>query len=214
MTTHRDAVETLAAERYLLGEMSEAERHEFEAHYFTCAECAEDMRVAERLRSEAAAVFAPARDERSQSGRVLRWRPLRSAALPWAVAASLALVAVYTGYTGSDAGQPQALSPVALRPATRGAVQNVALSDRDAVVALALDVNIGTEGSDLAYRVLREDGTSVAAGGARVPSPGTPLLLLIPARHLHPGGPFVVRLAPRNDAGTPPAEYRFNAVVR
>jgi|SRR5215471_17800718 len=34
-----------AAERYLLGDMTEADRERYEAHFFSCAECAEDVRT-------------------------------------------------------------------------------------------------------------------------------------------------------------------------
>ena len=33
-----------AAERYLLGEMSETEREQYEEHFFNCADCAADVR--------------------------------------------------------------------------------------------------------------------------------------------------------------------------
>ncbi len=46
---HKTAIKTLAAERYLLGEMPDEERDEFEAHYFTCTECAEEVRHAAAL---------------------------------------------------------------------------------------------------------------------------------------------------------------------
>ena len=35
---HQQALATKASERYLLGEMSELERFDFEAHYFDCPE--------------------------------------------------------------------------------------------------------------------------------------------------------------------------------
>ncbi|MGN6185999.1 MAG: hypothetical protein ACTHQM_20400 [Thermoanaerobaculia bacterium] len=41
---HASAIETYAAERYLLGELNDAEAESFEEHYFDCAECAEDVR--------------------------------------------------------------------------------------------------------------------------------------------------------------------------
>jgi hypothetical protein len=41
---HQTAVKEKAAERYLLGEMSDAERDGFEEHFFGCAECAADVR--------------------------------------------------------------------------------------------------------------------------------------------------------------------------
>ena len=46
---HQRATTTSAAERYLLDEMTAEEREEFEEHYFSCAECAEDMRAAGQL---------------------------------------------------------------------------------------------------------------------------------------------------------------------
>ena len=36
---HRNATETKAAEQYLLGEMTEIQRADFEEHFFTCPEC-------------------------------------------------------------------------------------------------------------------------------------------------------------------------------
>ena len=59
---HKDAVRQHAAERYVLGELTGAQREEYEEHYFDCAECAVDVRTAvafvdagrEVLRTEAA----------------------------------------------------------------------------------------------------------------------------------------------------------------
>src|SRR5215212_9902468 len=41
---HQNAIETLATERYVLGEMNEDELNEFEEHYFGCRECADAVR--------------------------------------------------------------------------------------------------------------------------------------------------------------------------
>ncbi len=41
---HRTVVESMAAERYVLGEMEPAERDAFEDHFFDCAECSSDVR--------------------------------------------------------------------------------------------------------------------------------------------------------------------------
>lgn len=43
---HTEAVQQFGTERYLLGEMSPEEREAFEEHFFTCEECAEDLRAA------------------------------------------------------------------------------------------------------------------------------------------------------------------------
>jgi putative zinc finger protein len=44
--THAEAEETQAVERYLLGELSDDERDQFEAHLFDCLTCAEDLKDA------------------------------------------------------------------------------------------------------------------------------------------------------------------------
>lgn len=54
---HEAAIRLHTSERYLLDELSPGERDEFEEHFFTCAECAEDLRAAEELRANARAVF-------------------------------------------------------------------------------------------------------------------------------------------------------------
>ena len=40
---HTEAVNMQAADRYLLGELSESESSDFEEHYFVCAECAAEL---------------------------------------------------------------------------------------------------------------------------------------------------------------------------
>jgi anti-sigma factor RsiW len=46
---HAKAIETNAAERYLLGELDDAEAEMYEEHYFDCADCADDVREGMRL---------------------------------------------------------------------------------------------------------------------------------------------------------------------
>ena len=65
--THQQAVDTLAAERYLMDEMSEADRQEFEDHFFSCELCADDLRIATAMLQGAKAGFAGT----ATSGRVL-----------------------------------------------------------------------------------------------------------------------------------------------
>ena len=128
--THQQALDGLASERYLLDEMTEVERFEFEEHYFDCAECAEDVRLGDMIRQEArraGVAMAP----NTQVGRpavVLtsaKWWRRPMVAAPWAVAATLALVVGYQSLVTvpglRDAGGPQSIEPVMLRGATRGA---------------------------------------------------------------------------------------------
>ena len=50
--THQQALETMAAERYLLDEMTEIEKHAFEDHFFDCSDCAHEVRLGEQIRAE------------------------------------------------------------------------------------------------------------------------------------------------------------------
>ena len=155
--THQNAVETLAAERYLLDEMSELERYTFEEHFFDCDDCAEEMRLGSRLRSNAAALFLAAPTGRAAA----------LARVVTAVASDMGgPVAQSSGAVGGgggpcprpdESGAPperraddgrrcHRMAPVSLRPATRGAVPLVALPPKSGSVALALDVNLGEPG--------------------------------------------------------------------
>ncbi len=77
---HQQAIRTLAAERYMLGQMTDAERETFEEHYFNCRFCVEDVKEID-LMSRAAR-------QQTKPQPVSKWRPMTVA--PWAVAASLA----------------------------------------------------------------------------------------------------------------------------
>src|SRR3954471_24023577 len=57
-TDHAMATATSACERYALGEMSPAEEQAFEAHYFTCSECAERVGAGEAFARAARVVFS------------------------------------------------------------------------------------------------------------------------------------------------------------
>lgn len=50
---HKEAVELMATERYLLGELPAEQREAFEAHFFECYECALDVRAEATFLKEA-----------------------------------------------------------------------------------------------------------------------------------------------------------------
>jgi hypothetical protein len=205
--SHEDAVRTMAAERYLLDEMSEVERHAFEEHFFSCAECAEDMRIGDSMRTAA-------REMGQRSPAVLPFRRARrfQAVVPWAVAASLALMVGYQRLSMRGADQPYALEPVTLRTATRGADAIVRLRPADRAVALAIDAEAPAGAPEWLYELRAGDGRQVAAGRAAVQAPGSPLLLVMPASALASADRFTLSLRSREGA-SPVAEYQF-AVVR
>ena len=50
---HEQVEKDKIVERFLLGDLSEAQREGFERHFFDCPLCSEDMRIAEIFRSNA-----------------------------------------------------------------------------------------------------------------------------------------------------------------
>jgi hypothetical protein len=211
--THTDAVRTLAVERYLLDEMSEIERFAFEDHYFDCVECADDLRTAAKLREAVKAGMlngrAPAKvvalaGRRERSG----WRP--SIVLPWAAAATLALAVTYQSLA-PDRGalQVQALTPVTIRPDSRGALPIVRVPAGADAVTLALEV-AAPSGSDLMYELRTASGTTIAEGRSTAPDAGAPLLLLLPSWTLTPSTQYSLAVRAAADSQLI-GEYRFTA---
>ena len=225
--THQESVKTLASERYLLEEMTELERHAFEEHFFDCADCAEDVRAGAYLREGARSGLVTA--HASSSVVAFPGKPASRQLptfIPWAAAASLALVSGYQALflsTGSGPRlEPQALTPVTLRPATRGA-EPVVLVDGDTPVALVIDVNIGANNNanndrpagELAYDLRTIDGpgsNSIVSGRAPAPEAGAPLFLLVPGASLPAPGRYLLKVT--DDTGQAIGEYRFAAKTR
>lgn len=199
---HDALVRTHASERYLLGEMTELERHQFEEHYFTCAECAEEVRTGARLAAAARAVFAeeaaaPAPEAPRRAWREwLRWPVLA----PSFAAACLAMVVSYQSALVIPAlrqtAEPQALAPAVLHAATRGEGPDVPAVRLPAAgfVALALDVNAASPGARLGFRVQSSAGGVLHAGEAVAPPPGVPLVVLIPRQRITSPGAYEVAL--------------------
>jgi hypothetical protein len=211
---HLQAVNTSAPERYLLEEMSELERHAFEDHFFSCSDCAEDVRLGARMREGVKAGFMDAEQPVSlAAAKAARtktvWRA--SVVIPWAAAAMLALAAGYQSLMlapGQERRlQAQALAPITLRPASRGAEPVVPLPAGTAAIALAVDVGASRD-PELAYDLRTIDEKSVASGRVPAPQPGAPLLLLIPAWTLTPGGHYILSIRHSTD-GDVLDEYRF-----
>ena len=193
--THDQAVSTFASERYLLEEMTEPERTVFEEHYFSCVDCADDVRMGAVMSDGARAGLMGERADgvvvtdmtasdawrRRTATNPSRW--YQSAAIPWAVAATLAVVAGYQTFVGTPGrplSQPQALVPVTLRPASRGQEPKVVVSRDSSIATLAVDMSSAVSGSSLPYSIRTAAGASVASGTIKAPQAGAPLLLARP----------------------------------
>ena len=212
---HQQAIATQAAERYLLNELADADRDAFEDHYFSCATCAEDVKSGTQMRDGVrAGLLDTAAVTRSKVVPIeSRRRSVTTTFIPWAVAASLAVVAGYQALwvvpgLRQDAIGPAATVPLLLKPASRGAVPTVT-SSGSGVIAFALDLNSAAEaGAPLTYDLRTVDGQSVVSGAVTAPPAGTPLLLVIPATRLASPGAYTLMIG-GNGSSTPVAEYRF-----
>lgn len=123
--THSDAIAGGMVEKYLLGDLSAAERDAFEEHFFECRECAEEVEVTsrfiEQIRARGMAAAMPAAVMAPPPG---KQRPWFSVA-PMGLAASLAFVVGYQNLV-----QLPALRAVAARPALQGAPVSLRMGER------------------------------------------------------------------------------------
>jgi hypothetical protein len=231
--THQQAINGMASERYLLDEMTEVERFEFEAHYFDCAECADDVRLGEIVREEAhrgtardtattnvvrGSFFGRGRSKndglgRRSSGSAGGWRRPIMQAIPWAAAAGLALTVGYQSLVTvpalRDSVAPESLAPVMLRGATRGTVPVVAIGSTQHFVTLAVDVMSPPQSGSLRYELVH-DGRDVLTGSAPLPAAGAPLMLLVPAAELEHHARYSLIVRSADSANALIGEYNFD----
>ena len=221
--THQEAVDTLATERYLLKEMSADDRLAFEEHFFTCDACATDLR-------ETTALLQGARDgyaTPAPSGNVVAMPPRRAALprlawyrsvlVPWAAAATLAVLAGYQTFWLLPAmrrASPLALAPVTLRPESRGSEPVVAVDARNTPVSLALELGDAPQSSDLVYDLRSTDGHDIVSGHLAAPEPGTPVLLLMPSWTLIAPMHYILSVHEASASGRSLGEYRFAVTTR
>jgi hypothetical protein len=223
---HRRAQSTKAAERYLLGELSELEKFDFEAHYFECEECENDVRALNALAKgiklvsseepasggleERAAVEVPPR-----RGWWLVWLSPQAFA-PAAVAAGLAVVVAYQGLIVIPglqwAASPQAMAPVVLRAAARGPEQPVDVRRDQAVTFLSLDVNNAEPGTPMAYEVGPDGGGIRASSSTSAPPTGAVLIVMLPTATINQPGLWTLTL--HNQKTNEVSRYPFSVQIK
>jgi hypothetical protein len=197
---HQQALATKASERYLLGEMSEPERFAFEAHYFDCPSCADDVRAGAALAHGIKAVCA---EDAS-------W--LSPAALvPSTAAIGLGCLAAWQGLVLIPslrwANAPQALSPIALRAAARGEEQALIVHREQPLSAFTLDVNIADPGAPLTYDLIAPNGAIRHSAAAQAPPAGSSLIVFLPTAAIRESGSWTLSL--RNAQGVE-SRYPFS----
>ena len=184
MMNHSEALHQMAAERYLLDELTPDAREAFEEHVFDCQECALDLRAGAAFVEVAktqlpglsgAAVPSPSRPHKAKREWWLFWlRP----AFATPAFASLLLVLGYQNLVTyprlrAAASQPRLIPWTQLRGAMRGGAPLTITADREHGVALPVDLpSQPSEGAYASYSIdLRDPQGNLAFGGV-VPAPG------------------------------------------
>jgi len=212
--THEEAVELKAPERYVIGDLSVAERDTFEEHFACCSQCLEEVWTASTFAANARAVFRERAARPSSRQRVgwLAWlRP--PVLIPSFAALALAVVVVYQGaivIPGLRA--PQAIThSIILDGATRaGAPQTPAGSP------LRFQIALGSVPVGGLVRVELHDtsGKVVGSGVVKSPPPEQPLDVYFPIR-LNPGRYSIVIRPERSGQGEPElARSPFEVVAK
>jgi Putative zinc-finger len=192
---HQTAVNQHFADRYLLGELSDLERDEFEEHYFVCTECAADVQAGTLFVANARAVFRDRRNRPRREGResigwfgAFRLDPMLSAVATVSVALCIVL-----GYAASlrnqlkHAGAPEIPETITIRPLARGA-ETPGVVSRGTPLLLLRFVLPPESYQEYSYDVEGKGGSFRAFG--RIPSSQISedeVSLAIPASTMKPG---------------------------
>lgn len=226
---HEIAVKSKAAERYLLGELAPEERDEFEAHFFECAACGEEVRSAseflEGLRQALADRTAPkavrgaAAQQAKAGGGWWTWLGALRPAFGYAAIALLLVIAgesvwiVRTQRELAGASAPRLLAPAVLRPQTRGEPSRV-YAPKGAPLLLTFDVLSGQSYPRYLVRIDSASGEKVLEFDGAAPPPEKPVSLSIPGGRLTPGR-YTMTLSGLPAAGQAPAplgQYHFEVI--
>lgn len=155
---HTEAEQTMAVERYLLGDMNAGGVAEFEEHLFTCPQCAESVRSgaifvdnSRAVFRESAAVEKAAARQRAESKTVPWWRGFLTVSFaPALVALVLLCVAAYQRFVVipglrtqlAEVTAPQGLASFPLHAVVRGSPQSIVIPADARFFSLYFDVAV------------------------------------------------------------------------
>jgi anti-sigma factor RsiW len=152
--THHEAIEQMAVERYLLGELDSTAREDFEEHMFECPDCALDARVATVFMDEAKAELRDIAPDQPRMGETAKSEKRRNHWFFWfrpvfAIPVFAALVMVI-GYQNlvtipavRNAADQPVVAPVApLSGATRGGARATVVADRTHGISVPVDIPV------------------------------------------------------------------------
>jgi hypothetical protein len=189
---HAQAIQTQAAEKYLLGEFSATQQEEFAEHFFDCEECAKDVRLTALFMDTAKRVMAADLGDKpnltvkkSSSGWHSAW---------YAVAASIALLAVilYQNVVTipklRSFAAPQALEYFSIAGmGSRGTAQTVVTPSHERPFILLADIPSHENIDQYRCEILNGDGKTVLSIDVTEALARKTVPLLIPASTLSRG---------------------------
>ncbi len=190
---HKQVRDNHIVERYILGEMSEAERDSFEEHFFECRECAREVHMTDVFRANVRAYH----ENRARLAAPPVRRNFFREAFAVAAVALLAVVSLSSyqnlvtiprlSKIAEIAENPQPLQPLALREATRGDKPILNLGPNEERPA-NLSIHIVLPSQYQRYRVefAPECGQIKPVEWVN-PEPGLPLELAMPTSQLAAG---------------------------
>lgn len=205
---HQQAVQNLAVESYLLGEMSPQEREAFEEHYFECSLCGEDVRAAARFMEDARIILGQPRPgssrpmmkpEERRTPAWLAWLKPQFAAP--ALAALLLLVGFQSLRTIPDLRRqveaalvPREVTSINLRRAVRGDASVLSVPPGAPVILILDFPESPAKGTPLQFIIESgegDGGKEIQRIDGAAPEPGRSFNLMIPHLDL-PSGPYLV----------------------
>jgi len=221
---HTEAISKGAAARYQFGGLSVKETEEFEAHFFDCTHCAEELRAAAIFEENAKAVFlensrstAGAGEPRGKYERgraswwALFWRNPWSAA-PAAAAAALLCVVMYQGGMIQRARAPQAMASLVLPSLSRGSDRVLEVPASDNVYALSMYPEWQTSYLEYICIIQDEKGSTLASLRASAPAPGKPIQILMHRSKL-PSGRYTLIVRHPAANGQPESELARDSFI-
>jgi hypothetical protein len=206
---HDDAMEMMAAERYILGELEPAERDAFEEHYFECSVCADDVRDSAKF---AAGVRTSDAWVKQRTAARFNWWATAAASVFAAALGYQSLIVIPQMAEKRDAHAQSArvlMQPQQLNSESRGPSVAVVLARPDEPVLLAIPFTATTQGP---HRGEIHDSRGKQVGDAfDVPETGELVPLFVPAGTLHSGN---YTLVIRGAGGQEDSRYRFEVRSR
>jgi anti-sigma factor RsiW len=227
---HREAVEQMATERYLLEDFTPADREAFEEHLFDCPECAFDLRAGTAFVDEAKVQLPQTSERPLGTGAATTSKAKRGFWLFWmhpafvapAFAVLLGVVVFQNTVTfpalRETATQPHLVPFTHLRPATRGASQLTIELDRKHGMVVQVDVPAETAQASYAVDIRDAQGNLIWAttvpANRKEPGADQDLSLFVPATTLH-NGRYRLDVAGLTAQGerTSVGDYAFDIVV-